>query len=93
MAGPEIAVASTKAYTTQLVILLLLSLYMGQLKETVSKELVHHMVEELKVLPKQIEKVLTENKHMEKSHSDLFKQKIFFIWDVPLIMLLPWKGH
>lgn len=39
---------------------------MGQLKETISKELVHHMVEELKVLPKQIEKVLTENKHMEK---------------------------
>ena len=66
LAGPEIAVASTKAYTTQLVILLLLSLYMGQLKETISKELVHHMVEEFKVLPKQIEKVLTENKHMEK---------------------------
>ena len=30
-AGPEIAVASTKAYTTQLVTLLLLSLYMGRL--------------------------------------------------------------
>lgn len=33
-AGPEIAVASTKAYTTQLVVLLLLALYMGQLNGT-----------------------------------------------------------
>ncbi len=58
LAGPEIAVASTKAYTTQLVALLLLALYMGQVKGTVSAEEVASILRALKTLPESIEEVL-----------------------------------
>ena len=40
-AGPEIAVASTKAYTTQLIVMLLLSLYISDLKGKISDERLH----------------------------------------------------
>lgn len=64
LAGPEIAVASTKAYTTQLVALLMLALYMGQVKESVSGETVKSIVAALKKLPTDIEKVLEERERM-----------------------------
>ena len=61
LAGPEIAVASTKAYTTQLVALLMLALYMGQVKGTVSPEEVKDIIKAaLKALPDDIEKVLAD---------------------------------
>lgn len=60
LAGPEIAVASTKAYTTQLVALLMLALYMGQVKGTVSPEEVRDIIAALKALPDDIEKVLAD---------------------------------
>lgn len=64
LAGPEIAVASTKAYTTQLVALLMLSLYMGQVKGTVGKDDVARITEALQKLPADIEKVLKEKERM-----------------------------
>ena len=64
LAGPEIAVASTKAYTTQLVALLMLALYMGQVKESVSGETVKSIIAALKKLPADIEKVLEERERM-----------------------------
>lgn len=66
IAGPEIAVASTKAYTTQLVALLLFALYMGQIKGTLTREEVREYTKEIKDLPGKIEKVLLEKEHMEK---------------------------
>ena len=66
LAGPEIAVASTKAYTTQLVALLLLSLYMGQVKGTIRPELVKEITSALLGLPEKITEVLKEKDHMEK---------------------------
>lgn len=80
LAGPEIAVASTKAYTTQLESLLLLALYMGQIKETISKALVERIVKGLRALPKHIEKVLKENKHMEDVAGRYIKaEDIFYL--------------
>lgn len=64
LAGPEIAVASTKAYTTQLVALLMLAMYMGQLKETLPARVVKKIVTALKKLPDDIETVLEEREHM-----------------------------
>lgn len=66
LAGPEIAVASTKAYTTQLVALLLLALYMGQIKGTLTPDKVKSMTGALLGLPDKIEKVLEERDHMEQ---------------------------
>ena len=64
LAGPEIAVASTKAYTTQLVALLLLALYMGQVKETVAPSVVKTITDSLLILPEKITEVLKEKDHM-----------------------------
>ena len=78
LAGPEIAVASTKAYTTQLVALLLLALYMGQVKGTVLPEETAAVLRALKELPKDIEKVLESRDLMAdfadklKNASDIF---------------------
>ncbi len=80
LAGPEIAVASTKAYTTQLVALLLLALYMGQLKGTIHMELIQKITQGLKELPKQIEKVLGEKDHMADVADRLIKaHDIFYL--------------
>ena len=63
-AGPEIAVASTKAYTTQLVVMLMLALYMAQIKNG-STELLQEVVQGLHDLPKQLEEYLTDVKDVE----------------------------
>jgi glucosamine--fructose-6-phosphate aminotransferase (isomerizing) len=57
-AGPEIGVASTKAFTTQLVVLYLLSLLLGKQKGSLSSEKVKALIKDLVKLPRQIEKIL-----------------------------------
>ena len=80
LAGPEIAVASTKAYTTQLVALLLLALYMGQVKGTVSQEEAARILRALNELPKHIEKVL-ESRDLMADFADKLKEAedIFYL--------------
>ncbi len=80
LAGPEIAVASTKAYTTQLVALLMLALYMGQIKGTVSEDEVRRLVSALKKLPENIEEVLKAREEMETFAETLKKaDDIFYL--------------
>src|SRR6266571_3728801 len=57
-AGPEIGVASTKAFTAQLTALFLLAMYLGQQRETLSEETSRHLVERLVHLPGQMEEIL-----------------------------------
>ena len=57
-AGPEISVASTKAYTTQLLSLYLLALYLGDLKDTITPEYYSEIIEELAAIPGKLEEVL-----------------------------------
>ena len=59
-AGPEIAVASTKAYTTQLICMYLIGLYMGSTKGTIEKDYYTQVLEELKLLPEKVEKLFAE---------------------------------
>src|SRR5260221_4715252 len=54
-AGPEIGVASTKAFTCQLTALFLLAMYLGQRRETLSMETSKHLVDRLLHLPSQME--------------------------------------
>ncbi|MCI1823246.1 MAG: glutamine--fructose-6-phosphate transaminase (isomerizing) [Megasphaera sp.] len=79
-AGPEIAVASTKAYTTQLVALLLLSLYMGQLNGELDSELEGHILSDLMNVPDQCQQIFD---HVDDIHAyaNQFKEKedVFFI--------------
>lgn len=79
-AGPEIAVASTKAYTTQLICMYLIGLYMGSTKGTIDKEYYEKVLEELKQLPSKVEAILDKEPEIEalakKYHR---KEQVFYI--------------
>ena len=79
-AGPEIAVASTKAYTTQLVCMYLIGLYMGREKGTLSEEIYRRCIDELLSVPEKIEEVLRHEKEIEKLAKKFYRRdNIFFI--------------
>jgi glucosamine--fructose-6-phosphate aminotransferase (isomerizing) len=61
-AGPEIAVASTKAYTAQLTVLYLLTLYLAKLRKTVQPAKLGALLKELKRVPELMEELLSEYK-------------------------------
>lgn len=65
-AGPEIGVASTKAFTTQLVALLLLVLSIGKEKKTLGVEQENAIVQELRELPRKVEEILKLDSKIEK---------------------------
>jgi glucosamine--fructose-6-phosphate aminotransferase (isomerizing) len=64
-AGPEIGVASTKAFTCQLVALYLLAMYIGQVRGTLSEEERRRHIAGLVRLPKQLEDILKLSKQLE----------------------------
>jgi glucosamine--fructose-6-phosphate aminotransferase (isomerizing) len=57
-AGPEISIASTKAFTAQIACLFLFALYLGEIKEKVTKDKARHYIGELLALPHKIEAIL-----------------------------------
>ena len=57
-AGPEIAVASTKAFETQLIAMYLLGLHLGRIRGTISVELITEIESELSELPAKVEQIL-----------------------------------
>ncbi|MBQ7476195.1 MAG: glutamine--fructose-6-phosphate transaminase (isomerizing) [Selenomonadaceae bacterium] len=59
-AGPEIAVASTKAYTTQLILVFMLALYMAQINGTLPAERIKELICKLKKIPAQISETLSD---------------------------------
>ncbi len=64
-AGPEIGVASTKAFTSQIIALYLLTVHLGKVKGTLPKEQIQNRVRDLRKLPSQIISIL-ENEDIEK---------------------------
>ena len=80
LAGPEIAVASTKAYTTQLICMYLIGLYMGSTKGTIDKEYYNSILGELKALPGKVEKVLYGKEAIRKlAERYHYNEHVFFI--------------
>ena len=65
-AGPEIGVASTKAFTTQLTVIIMMGLRLGQLKGTIDNTDFDRVAKQLVALPKLIETVLAYDKQIEK---------------------------
>ena len=65
-AGPEIGVASTKAFTTQITLLMLIGLRLGQLRGTLSRDEFSRVAEELEALPKSVKTVLKSEKQIEQ---------------------------
>ena len=79
-AGPEIAVASTKAYTTQLICMYLIGLYMGSTKGTIEKDYYDKILDELKALPDKVEKLLEkENSIAALAKRYYRREQVFFI--------------
>lgn len=74
LAGPEIGVASTKAFTTQLVALLLLTLSLGQVRGNLDKAREAELVEALRRLPTHLGEALAMDKTVEKV-AELFAEK------------------
>jgi glucosamine--fructose-6-phosphate aminotransferase (isomerizing) len=65
-AGPEIGVASTKAFTSQMIALYLFAMYLGQLRGTLSGEESKRHAQELAELPVKIEHLLSESDELEE---------------------------
>ena len=80
MAGPEIAVATTKAYSTQLVMSYILAIKFGQTKGLVSDEKAGEMIRELQTLPAKIQRLLDDKERIQWFASKFANARdIFFI--------------
>ena len=79
-AGPEIAVATTKAYSTQLAVIYLIALRFAELLGTVSEETYQEIVSELLTIPTKMEEVLDHREAIQYYASIYFNhESIFFI--------------
>ncbi len=81
-AGPEIAVASTKAYTSQVVLVAMLAIYFAETLELSAEKttLLNSLKEELLVLPKKVQKTLETSTEIKNFAKRIYKEKdIFFL--------------
>ncbi len=76
-AGPEIAVASTKAYTSQVVLLILLSIYFAELLE-IKNEDIANLKKEVLELPKKIEETLKTSEVVKEFSKKVYQEKDMF---------------
>jgi len=65
-AGPEIGVASTKAFTTQIIVLTLMAVKMAHKKGSITISKYHEIINELELIPEKIKKILKKNDDIEK---------------------------
>lgn len=80
MAGPEIAVASTKAYTTQLIVFYLLGLYIAQVRNTLKQEEIVSYIDEMQHLPKLVEQILLQADRIKACAKQIASSEhLFFI--------------
>jgi glucosamine--fructose-6-phosphate aminotransferase (isomerizing) len=79
-AGPEIAVASTKAFTTQLMCVYLIALQLGRLRDIIDDATLAVHIEALEKLPEQAERILAEKETIQRFASLQFnKSKVFYM--------------
>ena len=79
-AGPEIAVASTKAYTTQIVAFIMIALDFAYKKGTITKDEYMNYIEELKLIPDQVAEVLKcEDQVKEIAKQLVDKKDVFYL--------------
>lgn len=78
-AGPEIGVASTKAFTAQLTVLNMIALIVAQKKGTITEQRLHELLVEMEQIPSKVEKTLLLNKQVE-AIAEEFKDATNFIY-------------
>ncbi len=80
LAGPEIAVATTKAYSAQLVSCYLLALKLGQVRTRITEDEMNHLIQDLMNLPYKIEAILQQKEPIQWFASQNYNaQDVFFI--------------
>jgi len=77
-AGPEIAVASTKAYVSQVSLLIALAVYFAEVKETISSKELEKIKEDLLSLPEKIDKILENTDVYQKMAKEMAKENHCF---------------
>lgn len=79
-AGPEIGVASTKAFTAQVVVLTMMAIRIGQGKGIISDERAKELIRELNHIPDKVQQILTENDQPIKEMAKLFTYAPNFLY-------------
>ena len=78
-AGPEIGVASTKAFTAQVTVLTLIALLLGRKRDIISQDRYEQLIAEMLAVPKKIEKILESSPKVEKV-AEVFKDSTNFLY-------------
>ncbi len=78
-AGPEIGVASTKAFTAQVTVLAMMAILLGKSRKTISNEKYERLIQELKAVPDKIITILDHDKQI-KEISELYKNASNFLY-------------
>ena len=79
-AGPEIAVATTKAYSTQMAVLDLLAIYLAGQRKTITAEDMRRLTSAIAALPAQVEQILSNREQIQYYASQYFNHdSVFFI--------------
>ena len=79
-AGPEIAVASTKAYTSQVILINILAIYFAEILEISNTEYLNNLKKDILELPKKIEKTLECNEIIKDFAKKIYQEKdVFFL--------------
>ncbi len=79
-AGPEIAVASTKAYTVQLCCLYLFALHLARIKGRLDDTIVRHLMAEINKVPERMQPMLENNEQVQYFASELMNSSdLFFL--------------
>lgn len=76
-AGPEIGVASTKAFTTQLVVFYLFSIYLARIKNRIGKETSIKLIQDVLRLPKLVQRALKLDKQVKNLAKEFFQYENF----------------
>ena len=77
-AGPEIAVASTKAYTSQVTILTLIAIYCAEILEKADLAKIEKLKKDLLVLPAKVDEILKDTSAIKKFAKKVYKEKDMF---------------
>lgn len=92
-AGPEIGVASTKAFTAQVTVLTMMALLTARKKGTLPESKYQSLVVELSKIPEKVKQVLNTNTHIKEIAEEYANVHNFLYWAEDIISLLHWKAH
>ncbi len=77
-AGREVAVATTKGYTTQVAVLYMLAIFISENRKTLPKNEIAFYTKEMKKIPEKMKKILSQNEEIKSVAEKFFDKKNFF---------------